>query len=439
VFLPNFNDLTGEVISFTLFDIRIFVAIVGIMLFTAFISGVYPSFYLSVLEPVLVLKGKSGKGRKGSLLSRLLIAFQFVISISLIIATITVVRQLNYMQNADLGMDYDRMLTFTLRGERFRGDAEQNLSTKQTFKDRLFTHPAVRGVTFMNQLPGKITNTNTWPIPDKDGGVPLRIINADPDFVDLMDLEVIEGRNFSYETRTDLDRKYLLNQEAVKQLGIEDPVGKTTNSGRNTIIGVVKDFHYNSLHNKIGAMAISWDYWTSRACVKIAGTNITQTIKHVEKVYKEFCPGFALEYSFLDESFAKQYEAEKRLKQLLQYFVGIAIMISCLGLFALTAFIAEQKTKEIGIRKVLGSSNTGIFVLLSKNFTKWVLVANLISWPVAYFVLKNWLNSFAYHINPSILIFVLSGTIAMVIMLLTVGYQAVKAASANPADCLRYE
>jgi putative ABC transport system permease protein len=439
VLLPNFNNLTGEVISFTPFDIRILMAVVGIMLFTAFISGIYPSFYLSVLVPVLVLKGKSGKGRKGSLLSRLLIAFQFVISISLIIATITVVRQLNYMQNADLGMDYDRMLTFTLRGERFRGNAEQNLSVKQTFKERLFTHPAVRGITFMNQLPGKITNTNTWPIPDKDGGVPLRIINADPDFIELMGLQVIAGRNFSYETRTDLDRKYLLNEEAVRQLGLEDPVGKTTNSGRNTIIGVVKDFHYNSLHNKIGAMAISWDYWTSRACVKIAGTNIAGTIEHVEKVYKEFCPGFALEYGFLDESFARQYEAEKRLKQLLQYFVGIAIMISCLGLFALTAFIAEQKTKEIGIRKVLGSSNTGIFVLLSKSFTKWVLVANLISWPVAYFVLKNWLNSFAYHINPSIMIFVLSGMMAVLIMLLTVGYQAAKAASANPADCLRYE
>jgi putative ABC transport system permease protein len=291
----------------------------------------------------------------------------------------------------------------------------------------------------MNQLPGKITNTNTWPIPDKDDGVPLRVINADPDFIDLMGLDVIEGRNFSYETRTDLDRRYLLNEEAVRQFGFKDPVGKTTNSGRNTIIGVVKDFHYNSLHNKIGAMAISWDHWTRRACIKIAGTNVANTIKHIESVYKEFCPGFAMEYGFLDESFAKQYEAEKRLKQLLQYFVSIAILISCLGLFALTAFIAEQKTKEIGIRKVLGSSNAGIFVLLSKNFTKWVLVANLISWPIAYFVLRNWLKSFAYHINPSILIFVLSGLMALLIALMTVGYQAVKAASANPADCLRYE
>jgi putative ABC transport system permease protein len=440
LFLPNFNSLTGEDINFAPFDVRILFVIVGIMLFTAFISGVYPSFYLSVLEPVLVLKGKSGKGRKGSLLSKLLIAFQFVISISLIIATITVVRQLNYMQNADLGMDYDQMLTLTLRGDRFSGEAEQILGSKQALKDRLFTSPAVRGVTFVNQVPGKITNTSTWTVPDKDDGIPVKIIHADPDFVDLMGLEVIEGRNFSYETRTDLDRKYLLNEEAVRQFGLKKPVGSTTGSGRNTIIGVVKDFHYSSLHNKIGAMAISWnDYWTRRACIKIAGVNIADTITHIENVYKEFCPGFPMEYGFLDESFARQYEAEKRLKQVLQYFVGIAIIISCLGLFALTAFIAEQKTKEIGIRKVLGSSNTGIFVLLSKNFTKWVLVANIISWPIAYFVLSNWLKSFAYHINPSIMIFVLSGGMALSIALLTVGYQAVKAASTNPADCLRYE
>jgi ABC-type antimicrobial peptide transport system permease subunit len=437
--LPNFNTLTGEVISFALFDIRILSVIVGIMLFTAFVSGAYPSFYLSVLEPVKVLKGKSGKGRKGSLLSKLLISFQFVISISLIIATVTVVRQLDYMQNADLGMNYEQILFCDLRGDRFVGEREQILSVKHAFKERLFTNPAVRGVTFMNQVPGKITSTSTWAHPDRDDGIQLKIISADPDFIDLMDLEVIEGRNFAYETRTDLDGKYLLNEEAVKQLGIEYPVGRTAHSGRYTIIGVVKDFHYNSLHNKIDAMAIRWDHRTKRVCVKIAGTRIADTLRHVESVYKEFCPGFAMEYSFLDESFARQYEAEKRLKQLLQYFVGIAIIISCLGLFALTAFIAEQKTKEIGIRKVLGSSNTGIFVLLSKNFTKWVLIANIISWPIAYFVLINWLKSFAYHIRPSLVIFVLSGLMALVIALLTVGYQAVKAASAKPADCLRYE
>jgi putative ABC transport system permease protein len=289
-------------------------------------------------------------------------------------------------------------------------------------------------------VPGTITNTSTWTVPGREDGIPVKILHTDPNFIDLMGLEVLEGRNFSYETRTDLNRTYLLNQEAVSQLGFTDPVGRTVGSRRNTVIGIVKDFHYNSLHNKIGALAISWMVrYTRRPCIKIAGSRISDTIKHIENVYKEFCPGFVMEYEFLDESFARQYETEKNLKQLLQYFVGIAIIISCLGLFALTSLFAEQKTKEIGIRKVLGSSNTGIFFLLSRNFTAQVLVANLISWPISYFVLKGWLNTFAYHINPSILIFVLSGFLALAIAILTVGYQALKAASANPADCLRYE
>jgi ABC-type antimicrobial peptide transport system permease subunit len=440
VLLPDFNNLTGEVIGISLLDFRIFSLVIGIMLFTAFVSGSYPSFYLSVLEPVLVLKGKSGKGRKGTLLSKLLIAFQFVISISLIIATITVVRQVDFMQSADLGMDHEQVVSFFLRGDRFSGDEEQIISSKQAFKDRLFTNPAVRGLSFVNQVPGTITNTSTWTVPGREDGIPVKLLHADPNFIDLMGLEVIEGRNFSYEIRTDLNRTYLLNQEAVRQLGVADPVGRTVGSRRNTVIGVVKDFHYNSLHSKIGALAISWMVrYTRRPCIKIAGSRISETIKHIENVYKEFCPGFVMEYEFLDESFARQYETEQNLKRLLQYFVGIAIIISCLGLFALTSLIAEQRTKEIGIRKVLGSTNTGIFFLLSKNFTVQVLVANLISWPISYFVLKGWLNTFAYHINPSILIFVISGIIALMIALLTVGYQALKAASANPADCLRYE
>jgi len=340
-------------------------------------------------------------------------------------------------------MNYEQTLTSTLRGEKFRGDREKILSSKRAFKERLLTNPAIRGVTFLNQLPGKITNTWTWALPDREDGIPVRVINADPDFIDLMEIEVIEGRNFSYETQTDLDYRFLINEEAVKQFGLSEPVGRTTNSGISTIsftiIGVVKDFHYNSLHTKIEPMGITWSYGTRRACIKMEGSHIQDTIQHIENVYKEFCPGFALEYSFLDETFAKQYESEKRLEKLLQYFVSLAIIISCLGLFALTAFVAEQKTKEIGIRKVLGSSKTGIFVLLSKSFAKWVLIANIISWPVAYYVLDNWLKSFAYHININIMIFVLSGLLALLIALLTVGYQAVKAASANPVDCLRYE
>ena len=186
-------------------------------------------------------------------------------------------------------------------------------------------------------------------------------------------------------------------------------------------------------------MAISWNHWTRRACIKIAGDNINAALSHIGQVFQEFCPGFTFEFDFLDAAFARQYEAEKRLEEMLKYFVSLAICLSCLGLFALTAFVAEQKTKEIGIRKVLGSSNTGIILLLSRSFAKWIIMANIFSLPVAYLLLDKWIQGFAYHINMSLPIFMISGCLALLIALLTVGYQALKAASKNPVVSLRYE
>ena len=437
--LPVFNGLTGEEIVPSSSSLGFLAIVASVLIFTALVSGAYPALYLSALDPVLILKGKSRKGRKNSILSKLLIAFQFTISIALIISTLTVIRQLNFMQNRDLGMDYDQMLTFSLRGEKFQGERDQRLSSKRAFKERLLANPSVLGMTYLNQVPGKITNTWTWNRTEDDAGIPLKVINADPDFVDLMGLEVIAGRNFSYETRTDLDLRFLINEEAARALGFEDPVGQTGNNGRLHIIGVVKDFHYNSLHTQIAPMAITWSHWNGRAGVKIAGRNIGETIRFIEDVYTEFCPGFSLEFSFLDETFAQQYVAEQRLEKLLVYFVSLAICLSCLGLFALTTFVVEQRTKEIGIRKVLGSSKTGIVVLFSRSFASWVLLANLLAWPAAYVFLQRWLQTFAYHINVSPVIFVLSGSLALLVALLTVGVQAFKASSADPIHCLKYE
>ena len=441
IFLPDFRNLTGEPIFLTSLNFGILSIILGVLFFTAFVSGIYPSFYLSILEPVIILRGKSSKVRKSAILSKILMGFQFAISIFLIISTLTVVRQLDYMQNTDLGIDHDQVLTCTLRGDKFQGDSQKLLSSKSGFKERLVTNPAIKGVTFLNQLPGKITNTWGMYVTDAENSVPIRVINADPDFVELMGLEITEGRNLSYEMPTDLNRAFLLNEEAVKQLELEDPVrsASTVYSGRSPIVGVVKDFHYNSLHTSIGPMAIIWNHWTPRACIKITGGNIRAAVDHIGNVFQEFCPGFAFEYEFLDESFGRQYASEKRLEEILKVFVSLAICISCLGLFALTAFVAEQRTKEIGIRKVLGSTNTGILLLLSKSFVKWIILANIVSWPVAYTILDRWLRSFAYRINIGIFIFILGGSLALLIALLTVGYQALKAASTNPIESLRYE
>lgn len=441
IFLPDFRNLTGEQISLTSLNFGTLPIIVGVLFFTAFVSGIYPSFYLSILEPVIILRGKSGKVKKSAILSKILMGFQFAISIFLIISTLTVIRQLHYMQNTDLGIDHDQVLTCTLRGDKFQGDSQKLLSSKSGFKERLVTNPAIKGVTFLNQLPGKITNTWGMYVTDAENSIPIRVINADPDFVELMGIEITEGRNLSYNIPTDLNRAFLLNEAAVKQLELEDPVhsAATVYSGRSPIVGVVKDFHYNSLHTSIGPMAIMWNYGTNRACIKITGGNIRAAVNHIGTVFQEFCPGFAFEYEFLDESFGRQYASEKRLEEILKVFVSLAICLSCLGLFALTAFVAEQKTKEIGIRKVLGSTNTGILFLLSKSFVKWIILANIVSWPVAYVILDRWLRGFAYHINISIFIFFIGGSLALLIALLTVGYRALKAASTNPIESLRYE
>jgi len=214
-----------------------------------------------------------------------------------------------------------------------------------------------------------------------------------------MNLEILKGRNFSYDIQTDMSLKFLINEEAVRQLELENPVGSTFNNDRIQIIGVVKDFHFNSLHSKIEPLGISWDYWTVKACARLTGKNLSSSIKSVEMVFKEFCPGYAFEFVFLNDTFEQQYKAEKRLEILLRLFVMIAIILSCLGLFALSTFVTRQRTKEIGIRKVFGSSNKEIVLLVIKNFIKWVILANVIAWPIAYLLIKDWLQSFAYHIN----------------------------------------
>ncbi len=437
--LPGFRNVTGEAIHFTLSNVRLVLIMTGVLAMTAFTSGFYPSFYLSVLQPVAIFRGKRGKGKKSQSLGKGLIGFQFVISIFLVIVTLTVMNQSRFMRTMDLGINHDQVLTCTLQGDRFRVETDHYLSSKKAFKDRLLKNPSIQGVTYLNQLPGKITNTWTMYVTDEDNQIPIRVINADPDFIPNMNVDMIDGRNLSWDLRTDLGKNYILNEEAVRQLALDQAVGSTLNGGRSEVIGVVKNFHYNSPHTQIEPMAITWNSWTRRACIKIVGQDIPGAIAHIQSVYNQFCPGFAFEYDFMDKAFARQYAAERRLEDILAFFVGLAISLSCLGLFAMTAFVAEQKTKEIGIRKVLGSSRFGIVKLLANSFTRWVLLANLVAWPLAYFVLHGWLQDFAYHIDLGITIFLIGGALGLCVALLTVSLQAFKAATVNPVVSLRSE
>ena len=433
LFLPTFSRLAGKSILIDFSDPRLILGVLLIFLFAGLAAGIFPAIFLSSFSPIAALRGKAFKNLKASPLRKVLIVFQFSVSVFLIIGTITVYRQLHYMQTKDLGYNQEQILNIRLKGDLLR-------SRKNLFKRRLLQNPNVTQVSFSSQEPGVITNTNTWDVRGQEKA--MRIINTDPEYLDLMGLELVAGRKISRKMRSDIAKKYVINEEAARFLGFEDPVGEIVraNFGQSEIIGVVKDFHFNSLHKKIEPLAICWyERWANIAHIKISGHNIDKTLETVQALWSELCPDFPFHYSFLDEDFARDYAQESRLGEILKYFVGMAIFLSCLGLLGLSAFLAEQKTKEIGIRKILGSSSLGIMVLFSKDFSRWVLLSNLFAWPIAYWISKQWLQNFPYRTSINIWTLLISGVLALFIALATVSYQSIKAAWANPADALRYE
>jgi putative ABC transport system permease protein len=302
------------------------------------------------------------------------------------------------------------------------------------------SHPGINAVSFASQALGNVTNTNTWMVHGREKAV--RIINTDPEYLALMGLELVEGRNLSRERLTDVARSYIINQEAAHFLELPSPVGERidANFGSSQIIGVVKDFHFNSLHNRIEPLAIAWyEPWANVAQVKISGSEVPSAIEYVGSVWKELCPGFPFVYTFMDEDFARQYIQEQKLAEILKYFVLLAVMLSCLGLFGLAAFIAEDRTKEIGIRKVLGASIPRILMMLSKNFSRWVLLGNIIAWPLAYVVVHQWMKNFPYRTSIGWDIFLMAAGVTLLVALAAVSSQTLRAALANPVESLRWE
>ncbi len=435
--LPKFNLITNEFISFNYLSSQFLFMIFTIILITTILSGLYPSFYLSSLKPVLMLKGKSGQKSKGNL-RKILMITQFVISIFLIISTILILKQLNFVLKKDLGWNQENIITFELKGDKFSGDKENYINNKNAFNNELFKNPEIKSLTYLNQYPGKVTNTSSLEFEGEEYS--LRFINADPDFVKTLNVEITKGRNFSYDHPGDLDNAIILNEAAVDFLGLEDPITTITSYGREIpIIGVVKDFNFNSLHSEIIPMAITWDYWTRRVCVKVSGNNIPNTIKYIKSLYNEFCPKYPFDYGFMDEQFARQYDSEIKQSKILVFFAGIAIFIAGLGLFGMASFISATRIKEIGIRKALGSSTREIMVLFSSSFMQWIIIAFIIAAPIAYYLVNKWLMQYPYKTSISWWVFLVALLISIVIALITIGFQIIKSARTNPAECLRYE
>jgi putative ABC transport system permease protein len=435
--LPKFNLLTNEFITFNYLSPQFLLLVIFIIISTTIFSGIYPSLYLSSLKPVLMLKGKSGQKSKGNL-RKVLMIVQFVISIFLIISTIILLKQLNFVLNKDLGWNQNNLVTFSIRGNSFSGDLDEVITNKEAFTNELLKNANIKEVTFLDQLPGSLTST--WGMEYKGERYELKMFNADPEFIETLGLKLLDGRNFSYERPSDYeDNKLIINESAAKTMGLDNPVGTFINNDQLEIIGVVKDFNFNSLHNEIESMSIRWRPRARNACVKITGNNIQETIKYIKNIYNEYCPSYPFEYRFMDDQFAKQYESEMRQSKIILYFAFIAILLAGLGLFGMASFISATRIKEIGIRKALGSSTREIMLLFSSSFIRWILLAFIFASPIAYYLVKKWLMQYPYKTTLNWWIFLIALIITLLITLITIGYQIIKSARTNPADCLRYE
>ena len=441
--LPLFNSLAGKNMDFsTLFSSGMLGIMLLITAITGFFAGSYPAFFISAFQPVFVLKGQMRSGIKSGRLRSGLVIFQFTASIILIIGTIVVYNQLDYIQNKKLGFNKEQVLILN--------NAYLLRSQTQAFKDAMLSQPQVINATISGYLPVPSNRNNTAVSPEGDMGsertTSIQNWIVDHDYIQTLGMNIVEGRDFSREFATD-DKAALINQATAEQFNWTEPVGKTlgrivSNKGDielYTVIGVIENFHFESLRDNIGPLVMFLGESNGAISFRIKTEDVSGFIRILESKWGEFLPNQPFEYSFLDERFDRMYQAEQRIGKIFGVFAALAVLIGCLGLFGLAAFTAEQRTKEIGIRKVLGASVPNITRLLLREFVLLVGAANLIAWPIAYFVMRRWLQDFAYRISPNVWIFLAAGAATLLVSMLTVSFQAIKAALADPIRSLRYE
>ncbi|MFO7445783.1 MAG: FtsX-like permease family protein, partial [Ignavibacteriaceae bacterium] len=442
IILPLFNRLSGKSLELDFINIYTIPALIIFILVVGVLAGSYPAFYLSSFQPVKVLKAASGTGARKSTIRSSLVILQFTISISLLISTIVIKDQLDFIQNKKLGFKKDHLYSIL--------NASCIGTKTEAFKNALLQNSNIISVSNSSQMFRAGVPGSGYLFNKKQGSDPVsfQFVDADYDFLKTYQVELKEGRFFSKKFSTD-SASVLINETAARIFGDTNPTGKEmTRVGREDwsktyrIIGVIKDFNYESLHQQVRPLAIHLyppDMPANVVTVKISSAYMKETLDFIEGTWKSFTTGEGMYARFVDENLALLYETEEKTAVIASVFSGLAIFIACLGLFGLAAFVTEQRTKEIGIRKVLGASVTEIIMILSKEFAVWVLIANIISWPIAYYFMQNWLQNFAFRTDISWNVFAVSGLIALLIALFTVGMHAVKAAKANPVDSLKYE
>ena len=436
--LPHFGNFVDKQFTLaSLFRWQFIVGMLAVTLVTGLVSGSYPALFLSSFLPVQVLRGSLSSGAKSSLFRKVLVVTQFTLSISLIIGTVVIYNQITFMKHKELGYDREHMMYIPLRGD--------TRESYEVLKNELLKGPEVLNVTGTNHTPSHIGSNSSggdWDGKDPESHVLISFNAVDFEYIETMKIDLVEGRSFSKEFTTDTATAFMVNEEVVKIMGVESAVDKRFEflGTDGKIIGVMKNYHFQSVQEKIEPLAIyARPEQVNYVVIRLREGDIEKGVDYVRAAWEQVVPDYPFDYRFVDEDLDRQYRGWQQLSDLLKYFAFLAIFIACLGLFGLALFTAEQRTKEIGVRKVLGASLANLLFLLSKEFTKWVILANVIAWPVAYFVMNNWLQGFAYRTSLAWWIFVSSGVLALVIAIITVSYQCIRAALINPAEALKYE
>ena len=436
--LPAFSSVADKPLSWNVTGIGMILAgLAAITLFTGLVAGSYPALFLSAFQPVRVLRGRIKSGAASSQFRKILVVIQFSLSILLIIGTTVVYKQMNYMKNRRLGWDKEHLVYIPLRSELQK--------SYPTLKSELAKDSRILGVTGTWMLPthlGSNAGGADWEGKDPNQEVLIGINPVDFDFIETLGIEMAEGRSFSREYSSDLSKTFIVNEEVAKLMGKESVIGERFSfvGVKGAIVGVMKNFHYKPVREKIEPLAIIVDpEQINYVLIRIPPENIPVSLKLIENTWNRIIPNYPFEYHFLNQIFDSMYRAEAKIGTLLKYFAILAVFIACLGLFGLASFTAEQRTKEIGIRKVLGANVSQVTLLLCREFFLLVLLANIIAWPSAYFIMKHWLQSYAYRTSLGLFIFIAALAAALLVALLSVSFQAVKAALSHPADSLRYE
>lgn len=438
--LPFFNQLSGKSLEVNLVrNPTILITILGIGLVTGVLSGLYPSMILSSINAVQVLKGKFTTSKRGNGLSKMLVIFQFAMSIMLISGTVIILSQMNFIQTKNLGFTKESTLMIPLRQRAMRSNFE-------TLQAELLKVPGVEKVGASSNVPGTQFNQNPiFSATDNSHRVDASQMYVDYDLIETLGLEIVSGRGFDRSFPGDTANAFIINEAAAKALLLKDPVGKEIvlemdeDLNRGTIVGVIKDFHYQSLHQPVRPVVMQRLPYYNTVLVRFNSKNFSETLAAIKSTWEKFDDGFGFEYSFLDDTISSQYTAENKMGMVFGLFAGIAIVISCMGLFGLASLNFAQRKKEVGIRKIMGAPLSDLLINLVRDYSQLILISTLVAIPIAWLVMRDWLNHFVFKVNINIWIFILTGLGTLVIAWLTIGYLTLRTASLNPVDTLKEE